>query len=47
VNYREYRKRKARRRTYDYWNDLENALLLLAGCFGFVLLAMLPVILGS
>lgn len=36
MNYSEYRRKKARRRTYSYWRSVEETILLAIGVFTFI-----------
>ena len=44
MNYSEYRKKKAKRRTYSYWRSVEEAILLIIGVICLIAFMVTPVL---
>lgn len=44
MNYSEYRKRKARRRTYSYWRSVEETVMIVLGIIAMTAFMLAPLI---
>lgn len=44
MNYSEYRRKKARRRTYSYWRSVEEAIMIILGIIAMFAFMLAPLV---
>lgn len=44
MNYSEYRRKKAKRRTYSYWRNVEEAIMIILGIIAMFAFMLAPLV---